>query len=363
VAGLKDNMDLKQALDRAGKFTAKRSADAAHQAVIVKDGKISATNGISGILIPFPALKGMSFAVDCAHFRAQVSAIGADPKIAVKGKRVEIRGKRGKFTIAQLPEQRWPKRPAIPKKGFVEVSAETVSALDLLCAFPDSDSQGNFQTQGIRLTEHWCAAGSSTHGAILWAAGLISTAPVTVSPAVFVDLSGAIEMAVTSKHLWVINEDGETRWTTPFTGDWPDAFASLVANHRARAADAEHPVARESFTIAPETLGEVATIASVESENDLASMRMTVTDKLFAITGGPQEATSDVATQVDIKGTATSHEIGISPRHLSKVADVMGRLPGGGSRCFVTVGDPLEPVIVKGDGAPVMEALVMPLRL
>ena len=350
-------MDLKQALDRVGKFTSKRSADAAHQAVVVENGEITVTDGISGISIPFPGLKGLRFAVACAHFRAQVAALGSDPKIEVKGQRVSVKGKRGHFTIQQLDEARWPKRPKEPSDGWAEISAATVQALDLLAAYPDTEAQGSFQTQGVRLTKDWCAAGTSHAGAIVWVEGVITTDPVTVSPAVFMDLSGDVEIAVTKRHLWMITEDGETRWTTPFEGDWPDGFAHLVASNR------PDEDGREEFGITPTILGEIAVIAAVESENDLASMRMTVDSTVFAITGGPQEATSDVATQAEIEGTPSKHVIGISPRHLQKVADTMSKLPGGGSICYVTVGAPIGPVIIRGDGSPVMEALVMPLRL
>ena len=352
-----EGVGLKEALAIAARYTDPKAADRNLHVVVLRDGVVRATNHSSGCEIPCPTVAGIDLAVDCAALRKMVGAIGDGAKLAKgKGRKLTVTGAGVKYTLQAIPEANEPPFPKVPTGDWTGVTKEQMSALSQIANVVDEkSSQASFQ--GLRLTEHWCGAATTSTVAFAWISGLVSEG-FTSPPAVFDDINAAAELCVSNHRLFVRGEKtGQVRWSLGLTADFPDeSISSALVDARAR-----------DRTVVQIHLPDLALLckqASVVSDSKAHAFKLAFGDEHLTLEG--KQGVADFSGQVPIgsvsQATEAEKTVGINAAWLELHSDVVGS--AGGDAYFVAVAGPTSPVMMWNSGAPVtIETLIMPMRL
>lgn len=343
-------MDLKQALVTAAQYADQRHLSLGNISAL--GGRISATNGTSGVEVPCPAIDGMAFAVDAKHWLAQVSALAPPIVLRVDDGKLITSAKGAHFSIQIDTEERTPARRAVPKTGWVPRSAEVIQTLATIAGFvPDKPVAGAHQLTGVRITPHFVMGGNSNRFVISRIGGLVEK-PVIVPPALFTGIGGECEMCVQATSAWIRTPDGEIRWVALLDGDYPDDVDSGLIP------------AIKSGTPTQLDIGELARVAAVAliEFDGVGGLLVEVGGGALRIKGGAHGGISSVNVAMDLADQAATGKVGLNPRYLADAAAAMAQAVGGDATCRFWIGEAKTPVLFA-NGAPGIEVIVGPVLI
>lgn len=354
-----DALSLKDALAVAARYTDPKGSDRNLHVVVLRDGFVRATNHTSGCEIPCPEAAGVDLAVDCAALRKMVNAIGDGVKLTKgKGRKLHVKGAGVEYKLASIPASSEPSFPDVPEAGWREVTKEQMVALGQISQVVDpKSSQTAFH--GVRLTENWCAAATSSMMAFAWTALVDGEADrFTVPPEVFDDMGRAAELTVADDRLFLRDaKSGQVRWSLGLGPDWPDdSLAAAIKDAR-----------EKDRAVAVVKLGDLGLLckqAAVVAESKVHAFRMVADADGVQLEG--RQGVADFKGRVPVSdftpASEAASEVGIDPSRLAMVCNIVEA--AGGDVYYLTMAGPLSPILVWNHGAPVaIETLTMPMRL
>jgi hypothetical protein len=351
-----DGVDLKDALAIAARYTNPKDTERSLHVVVLRDGVVRATTHITGCEIPCPAVVGIDLAVDCAALRRMVGAIGDGVKLSTgKGRKLVLEGAGVKYTLQAVPQASEPKFPKAPEGGWIGVTKEQMSALSQIATVVDEKST-HVPFHGVRLTEHWCGAATTSTVAFAWIAGLVEKS-FTCPPAVFEDINAAAELCLDPQRLFLRGEKtGEIRWSLGLDASFPDESISTVLTD---ARGKERIVAQVRLT----DLALLCKQAAVVADNKAQSFKLTMESKQLVMEG--KQGVADFLGQVPVEGTSEAEGVdGVVGIDASRLELLSGVVASAGGDMFIAVAGPTSPVMIWNHDAPVIiETLTMPMRL
>lgn len=348
-------MRLAEALAVASQYTDSKpkNKDIATHTVVVREGMLRATNGLTGCAIPVDGVDGIDLAVDCAQLSRMIKAIAEPTLTQVKGRAIEIKGGGVKYKLRAVPKKAEPKFPEVPKRGWSTIEPAQTAALAAISGVVD-DKNPNQALTGLRLHPHWCAGASNDALAFAWVSGLVKEG-FTVPPGVFDGLSGEADLVIKDPRLFIRDRATEqVRWSVGLEADWPDdSLSELIVRTR--------DGARSTVAVDLGDFGLLCRQAGVVARDRAEAFRLELNKARISITGaqGPADFFGAVEGS-DYKPGADKELVGARPDRMTAICAVV-KVAGGAA--YLSVGGPMHPVLVWGGEAPVIEALAMPVHL
>lgn len=351
-------LTLKDALAIASRYAGSKLSGQNMNVVVLRDGMVRATDGISGCEIPCPAVEGLDLAVDAAALRKMVAAIGDDATLKVaKGRKLTVSGPGVRYSLQAIPEGAEPPFPAVPVDGWRAVSRLQVAALGALAGVIDLKA-AKPQFQGLRLTPTWAAAASDTMVVFLWAAAGLVDEPFLIPPSLFLDAASDGELATDEGRMYLRTSDGQVRWALGLALDYPDETIEQVVVMNREMAE------REMAQVKIADVALLAKQATAVSDDRALGLRMSLTPSddgaTLRLTGRRDAVDFDGAIAADGEVRKEVY-VGTRAHALAQLCAVVDA--AGGDAHYLSIGSPVNPVMIRNDGELVVEGLLLPVRV
>ena len=351
-------VSLTEALAIAARYTDPKQSGQGLHVVVLRNGRVRATNHMSGCEIPCEAVEGLDLAVDCAALRRMVAAIGDGVKLAkISGRKLSVTGSGSKFKLQAITASKEPMFPKIPEGAWSDVSRAYLTALSKLASMVDAKSEKPAFT-GMRLTPDWCAATDGQSMGYAWIKGLVD-APFTCPPGMFSDLPEDGTLCVDEGKLYLRGvTSGQIRWSTGIDAPFPDdGMVQMLAQARGRD--------RWTATIELGDLTLLCRQAGVVNEGTSAqTFKLTMQDDALTIQGHHGKAEFNGSTPVTDLAAAkgeVDYFVGVDTKKLETVAALVA---AAGGTAYIAIAGQMNPIMIWNHGAEVIvETLLMPRRL